>query len=854
MTAFLHRVWICSAALLAATPAAAAPASQVDRLVAQRDALIEQFRRSDASTFSSVAPYILTLRQGMGPVVTQFEQLASTRTGKQRLDVQIELAKALALVNRKDDAARLFESIAPQFARLGDRERAFKSWIGAARNHQDMRRFEAAAEAYRHAAEVAGSSPTPRQRQDLASYAAEFQEGRGELEAALVSGFEADQTALNAEDRYYAALELASTFGSLAKTCDERRLVDARSLEAGDDGWGACRRAVAAAKRWDLRAKEAARASGWRLLAQMQTDLSLSPGALAWENNLKLDQKFAASAIARPRSAKDVLVSEHFWTSAAGAGGGAEAQIGQLLDSIQATADTIAFATSPTILISQANSAELQGDSARALAFERQAANLLLRDRSGYFDPLRRGAMVERNASLPRNLALRLLQRGARADAFDLLESFRGRGIGEMTAVLAQPDLASADRAWLAALTRLEAELSAAQNRLIERSLAKEGERPAAADIDEFANTRRSRQKLLADGAHRQRFEKSAFEQVRLDELKAVVARERVPVLLYWTAPAQLIAWLITPEPVAIPSVGKPDGLGPRDQVNVRSIFLTEPVLSDNVRRVRNSASSEGVPFDEEAARRLYLFLIAPFEKALGTGPVMIVPQGALAELPFETLIDSDGRYFAERHVTSYAPSATLARAALGRPSKIPLKIAAIQDETIASEEIDRIRAVAGPGLTVTPAFETGLSQLIKLAADSPVLHVLAHGEFDYHDPLLSPLKLGSPVVAADLLAVPLGKTRLVVLSACEVGTQGRRVSNELFGFPWALQVAGAHNAIVSRWAVPSEANAAWMPDFYAALGKGQSPASAAAAASRAMIARGERQPHDWAAMQVIGR
>ena len=850
MTAFLRRVLVCSAALLTTTPVVAAPPSKVDELVARRDALVEEFRHSDASTFSGVVPYMVALRQGMSNVVTDFEQLASSRTGKDRLDVQVELAKALALAGRRDDAVRLFESIAPQFDRLGDPERAFRSWIGAARNHQSERRFGKAAEAFRRAAEVAGSSPTPRQSHDLASYAAEFQDGRGELEAALLSGFEADRTALNNEDRYYAGLSLASTFGKLAKSCDERRLVDARSLEAGDDGWGACRRATAAAFRWDRRAKEAASANGWRLLAQMKTDLSLSPGAQMWESNLKHDRTFAASVIAHPRTAGDVLVSERFWTAV-----GTQAELGQMLDSIQATADTVGLASNPTTLMGRASAADLQGDPAGALALERQAASLLLRDRSDYFDPLRRGAAVETNASVPRNLALRLLQRGARGEAFDLLESFRGRGVGELTAVLAKPDLASGDRTWLARLTRLEAELSAAQNKLIERSLANEGERPTAAEINAFTDARRNRQTLLADGTRLQHFKKSAFKQVRLDELKAVVAKEHVPVLLYWTTPAQLIAWLITPEPVAIPSVGKAGGLGQSDQVNVRSVFLPEAVLSENVRRVRNSASSDAAPFDEETARRLYLFLIAPFEKALGTGPVMIVPQGALTELPFETLIDADGRYFAERHVASYAPSATLARAALSRPSKVPLKIAAVQDETIASDEIERMRAVVGPALAVTPAHQTGLKELIELAAAAPpVLHVLAHGEFDYGDPLLSPLKLGSPVLAADLLALPLGKTRLVVLSACEIGTQARRVSNELFGFPWALQVSGAHNAIVSRWAVPSEANAAWMPDFYAALGEGRSPAEAGASASRAMLARGQRHPHHWAAMQVIGR
>ena len=361
MTAFLGRLLVYSAVLLAANPVMATTTpSALDQLVTRRDALIEEFRRSDASTFSSVAPYVVAFRQGMSPVVNELEQLASSRTGKERLEVQVELAKALALANRTDDAARLFDSIAPKLERLGDRERAFKSWIGAARNHQSGRRFEAAAEAFRRAAEVVGSDPTPRQRQDLASYAAEFQESRGELEAALVSGFEADRTALNNEDRYFAGLALSTIFEKLGKSCDERRLVDTRSLEAGDDGWGACRRATAAAVRWDQRAKEVARANGWRLLAQMKNDLSLSPGSALWETNRRLDQKFADTVIARPRTATDVLVSELFWTSAGSPSDGAKTELSLLLGSIQATANAIAFASTPTTLIAQANAADLQ--------------------------------------------------------------------------------------------------------------------------------------------------------------------------------------------------------------------------------------------------------------------------------------------------------------------------------------------------------------------------------------------------------------------------------------------------------------------------------------------------------------
>jgi CHAT domain-containing protein len=83
---------------------------------------------------------------------------------------------------------------------------------------------------------------------------------------------------------------------------------------------------------------------------------------------------------------------------------------------------------------------------------------------------------------------------------------------------------------------------------------------------------------------------------------------------------------------------------------------------------------------------------------------------------------------------------------------------------------------------------------------------------------------------------------------------QGRLISNELFGFPWALAAAGVRNAVVSRWLLPQEANARWVPAFYAALARGNAPSEAAAEVARAMLASGDRHPHSWAAMQVMGR
>ena len=137
-------------------------------------------------------------------------------------------------------------------------------------------------------------------------------------------------------------------------------------------------------------------------------------------------------------------------------------------------------------------------------------------------------------------------------------------------------------------------------------------------------------------------------------------------------------------------------------------------------------------------------------------------------------------------------------------------------------------------------------------------LHVLFHGVFDPEEPLLSalvdPNAPDDPLRAADLLALPLAGRPLAVLSACESGRTSTRISNEIFGFPWALLAGGAEAAVVSRWQVNGSSNSAWMHDFYSALASGAPPSDAAAAAMRHMRASGRTHPYFWAAMQVIGR
>ena len=134
-------------------------------------------------------------------------------------------------------------------------------------------------------------------------------------------------------------------------------------------------------------------------------------------------------------------------------------------------------------------------------------------------------------------------------------------------------------------------------------------------------------------------------------------------------------------------------------------------------------------------------------------------------------------------------------------------------------------------------------------------MHLLLHGKFDEAEPLLSTLRQnelgGANIPAADLIALPLNGMKLAVLSACESGRIGTRISNEIYGFPWALMAGGVETVVLSRWLVNGDSNSKWMQSFYEAAAGGASPAAAAARAARDMRRSGVRNPYYWAAMQV---
>ena len=82
---------------------------------------------------------------------------------------------------------------------------------------------------------------------------------------------------------------------------------------------------------------------------------------------------------------------------------------------------------------------------------------------------------------------------------------------------------------------------------------------------------------------------------------------------------------------------------------------------ADTTRGTRRSGGFADADARDDLARRFYDLLITPAQDALGDASTLIVvPNGPLGFVPFETLLDDRGRYLAETHHVRYTPSATV--------------------------------------------------------------------------------------------------------------------------------------------------------------------------------------------------
>jgi CHAT domain-containing protein/Tfp pilus assembly protein PilF len=430
----------------------------------------------------------------------------------------------------------------------------------------------------------------------------------------------------------------------------------------------------------------------------------------------------------------------------------------------------------------------------------------------------------------------------------------------------------------------LRIDLSAADSRLAEARL--EG------DADEAqVGTLREKQFALKQQyeALRQRFEKEypdyhdlkyRSETVGPSELRDALD-ERTVLVEYFLGEERVFIFTVTREGLEVTAT-------PRDAS-----------LAVELSGLRQAILTRDVASHARCAHRLYERLLAPIEGRLAGKDLIVVPDGALAAVPFEALLsretrpDTDTRklpYVLRDHALSYAYSATLlvqglrhdrgnppdefvafapvfagAGAAADAPGPLPAS----------QKEVTEIRGLFTRRAGVFGGWLSGRSR-VYLGEDATesrlesagleryrYVHLATHAIVDEEHPALSRLLLAPEAGSgkdgvlrlAEIYNLRLNAD-LVVLSACDTGRGQIARGEGIIGLTRGFLYAGASSLLVSFWPVSDAASAGLVVDFYRELLSGRPKAEALRQAKLHTMGRNPEyaKPYYWASLVLVGQ
>jgi CHAT domain-containing protein len=556
------------------------------------------------------------------------------------------------------------------------------------------------------------------------------------------------------------------------------------------------------------------------------------------------------TSVFHPKSVSDVLVTDRYVTR--------PAQIPEPLQALyqQSVQDRkrvggFADVTQATALYTEGLMNEMQGTNDAALSSYMRAVDVLEHDRRSLRDEKSRGTFLEDRIGIYYAPILHLLERHQYDKAFQLLERSRSRALSDLLATrklsLNQPQ----EQKLYAQAELLRTQIADGQSKLFElasgteaaanptRLTALQGQIHSLEEQDHQLSARMQREAPRLGNL-------VSSTPVTLAELQASMRTEHYEVLEYLVLDTALVVWHIT-----------------ADSVLVRNVFLPRSELMVKVAALQKSLSDRNASFEEGTAKELFLYLVAPVSSHVRGSRLVIIPHEDLQYVPFEVLQDpADGHFLGEGFQISYAPSASVL---LGMKASQPLSGG-------------RLLAVADPSIAAAPAevlaiakFFPGTRKLVTdtLSSESDVkgwvgaydvVHLSVHGKFSASEPMLSYLSLGRDanndgrLTAAEMFGLPLGNSRVVVLSACETGRAQATHANEILGMVRGLIYAGAGALVMSHWQVDSDATALWMQTFYEAAQSRGLPEATRLALLKVKSVPSFRHPYYWAAFTLVGR
>ncbi|MEZ5398419.1 MAG: CHAT domain-containing protein [Bryobacteraceae bacterium] len=533
------------------------------------------------------------------------------------------------------------------------------------------------------------------------------------------------------------------------------------------------------------------------------------------------------------------------------------------------------------VMLKLASMDRKRGDRLASLAWLEQAVTLTEAGRASIADPeLRATYRAVRSESLERLVATlmelhkRDASQGYAERAFNVAERGRARNLTELIAAgpVSQPPAAGKEE------NRLLFAINAVQRDLFRPGV------PAARQNELRAALAKAEREwdLFRAGPGRAFSELPELDACDSNRIRSELLDADSVLLAFSLGDTASHAWAVSPSGVLSAEL-------PARAAIERSVQAYRELISQ---RASSLTAASSIARIDANGRVLYRTLIAPFERAFaGRKRLIVVPDGVLSYLPFETLQGAGPRLI-ERFAVSYSPSAS-ALAALrqrrqARPSQSRILLA-FADPALpgASTSSPALADLAERGFSFVPLPNArGEVAAIRALFPTPAtkayvggeareqafktetldayryIHIAAHGFFDEQHPERSGLVLsreGDSESDGVLQAPEIARLRLsadvVTLSACQTGL-GRILAGEgVVGLSRAFLHAGAQSLVVSLWNVNDAATAGLMKRFYSGLKGGLDHDEALRRAKLAVMHGGGawRHPYFWAPFVLAG-
>ena len=263
--------------------------------------------------------------------------------------------------------------------------------------------------------------------------------------------------------------------------------------------------------------------------------------------------------------------------------------------------------------------------------------------------------------------------------------------------------------------------------------------------------------------------------------------------------------------------------------------------------------------------------MIPPHER------VIIIPDGALNQLNFETLIvpgmNSPHYWIEDVTVTNASSIRMLTRGASGSNSVVGENLLLIGNPVTSSTGFEPLPHASSEMLSIEKRFPQNARTVIAQSAAVPssysasrpeqfgYIHFVAHGTASVLSPLdsaviLSPTQQHPEVFklyARDIIHHPI-HAQLVTISACNGAGMRAYAGEGLVGLSWAFLRAGAHNVIGALWQVDDAATPLIMDRLYDDLRVHHSTPDSALRNAKLQLIHSTgvyRKPLYWGAFQL---